>query len=81
MNGILKENSLERGRYITTEKLKVKMFESHDAQLVQQDVNEWLHQNKVSVQHVGQSQCERNGKFLFIISIFYCQDRSSGFTD
>jgi hypothetical protein len=51
--------------------MEVKMFVGADAPTVEENINEWLQENKVAVQHLGQSQCERNGKFVFVISLFY----------
>ena len=51
--------------------LEVKSFVNDHPEKVEQSINEWLHKNNVVVQHVGQSQSERNGKFVFVISLFY----------
>ena len=51
--------------------VKVKMFTHKDPEAVEAMVNNWLHENNVEVQHIGQSQSERNGNFVFILSLFY----------
>ena len=51
--------------------LKVKTFISDHPETVEEKVNEWLQQNNVAVHHIGQSQSERNGRFVFVISLFY----------
>ena len=47
------------------------MFVSSDSMTVEKNVNDWLEENHVSVHHIGQSQCEWNGKFVFTLSLFY----------
>jgi hypothetical protein len=51
--------------------LEVKTFVSDHPETVEKNINEWLQLNSVMVQHVGQSQSERNGRFVFVITIFY----------
>jgi hypothetical protein len=51
--------------------MQVKMFIHHSLDTVEKNVNEWLSENSVSVQHITQSQCERQGKFVFVMSVFY----------
>lgn len=51
--------------------MEVKMFIHSGPDLAEKDVNEWLSQNPVRVCHVTQSQCERQGRFVLIISVFY----------
>jgi hypothetical protein len=51
--------------------LEVKSFVSDHPETVEKNINEWLQLNSVMVQHVGQSQSERNGRFVFVITIFY----------
>lgn len=51
--------------------MEVKMFIQHSLDAVEEKVNEWLSQNQVSIQHITQSQCERQGKFVFVMSVFY----------
>jgi hypothetical protein len=51
--------------------LQVKSFVAGDPEKVEQNINEWLRQNNVVVHHIGQSQSERNGRFVFVINLFY----------
>lgn len=51
--------------------VKIKMFIHKDPEAVEASVNNWLHENNVEVQHIGQSQSEKNGNFVFILSLFY----------
>ena len=49
----------------------MKMFVSSDSISVEKNVNEWLEENNVWVHHIGQSQSEKSGKFVFTLSVFY----------
>jgi hypothetical protein len=51
--------------------MEVKMFIQNSLDTVEKNVNDWLHQNHVSIHHITQSQCERQGKFVFVMSVFY----------
>jgi len=53
------------------------MFVCPNAESADEKVRNWLASNKVIIDHVTQSQSEKNGKFLFIISIFYRQYKES----
>jgi hypothetical protein len=53
--------------------VKMKSFIETDSSAIEEKVNEWLNQNNVSINHIGQSQCERNGRLLFVLNIFYSQ--------
>lgn len=50
---------------------RVKMFISHTLDDVEKDVNDWIGQRDIRISHVTQSQCEKQGKFVFVISLFY----------
>jgi hypothetical protein len=51
--------------------MQVKMLTAASVELVEKELNHWLSLNNVTVQHVGQSQCERNGNLLIVLSVFY----------
>ncbi|MFL5772567.1 MAG: hypothetical protein ACJ75F_05385 [Flavisolibacter sp.] len=51
--------------------MEVKMFIHHTLDMVEKNVNDWLAQTKISIRHITQSQCERQGKFVFVMSVFY----------
>ena len=51
--------------------MEAKMFVHPSVQEGEKAVNEWLQNNEVSVQYIGQSQSEQGGRFVFIISVFY----------
>lgn len=51
--------------------MQVKIFSGNNIQDAEMQVNEWLAINNWNVHYIGQSQCERNGSLLFVISVFY----------
>jgi hypothetical protein len=51
--------------------MEVKLFVAENPQLAESQVNDWLQTNPARVHHVGQSQSEKNGRFVFVISIYY----------
>ncbi|HWJ27289.1 MAG TPA: hypothetical protein VNS32_12155 [Flavisolibacter sp.] len=51
--------------------MEVKLFVFKDLEKAEEQLNNWLTENKVTISHITQSQSERNGNFLFLISIFY----------
>lgn len=51
--------------------MKMKMFIENSPDSVQDEVNKWLNEQDVKLCHVVQSQCERQGRFVLIISVFY----------
>lgn len=53
--------------------MEMKMFIHSSPDMVEKEVNEWLAEKKVQVCHITQSQCERQGRFVLIISIFYSE--------
>ena len=50
---------------------KVKMFVRNSLHEVETEVNEWMEQESIRISHVAQSQCEKQGKFVFVLSVFY----------
>jgi hypothetical protein len=50
---------------------RVKIFVRHALDDVEREVNAWIEQNSVRICHVTQSQSEKQGKFVFVISVFY----------
>ena len=52
------------------------MFVADNLPAAEQEVNEWLQGISAAVRHVSQSQCERNGRFLFVISIYYTSENA-----
>lgn len=53
--------------------MKVKLFVADDLQKIETMVNEWLQTSSAHVQHITQSQSEKNGRFVFVTGIYYTQ--------
>ena len=51
--------------------MEVKMFIFNQAEDAEGDINGWLKENRVQVKYISQSHCERNGRLLLIVSIYY----------
>lgn len=51
--------------------LQVKLFVFYTLENIEQEVNEWIRRHQVQVHHITQSQCEKQGKFVFVLSLFY----------
>lgn len=51
--------------------MKVKLFVADDLQQIEAMINGWLQTSTSEVQHVTQSQSEKNGKFVFVTAIYY----------
>ena len=54
-----------------TEEQRVKIFVMHDPSEAEKLINQWLQKNNVSIHHIGQSQSEKGGKFIFTLSVFF----------
>ncbi len=51
--------------------MKVKMFIRHTLDDIENEVNDWLENQTFRIYHITQSQCEKQGKFVFVMSVFY----------
>jgi hypothetical protein len=51
--------------------MKMKIFSGNSYEQTEVEVNDWLSSHQVMIRHICQSQCERNGKLLFLISVFF----------
>jgi hypothetical protein len=68
------ETSFKLTDHITRESeqsVKMKTFTDQDPAIVERKVNDWMNAHNVKIRHVGQSQSEKSGRFVFIISVFY----------
>jgi hypothetical protein len=61
--------------------MKVKLFIHHTLEGVEEQVNQWLSHREVSICHITQSQSEKAGKFVFVLSIFYETGKASMLSD
>lgn len=48
---------------------RLKTFVFNNIAEAEEKVNHWLQNNEVTIDHLVQSQCEKGGAFLFVISI------------
>lgn len=51
--------------------MEVKMFVCNHPMAAEKEVSEWLAQNPVTITHITQSQSEKGGAFVFVLSLFY----------
>lgn len=51
--------------------LELKMFVNNNPKDVEIEVSQWLKENDVTIHHIAQSQSEKNGSFVFVITLFY----------
>jgi hypothetical protein len=56
--------------------MEVKVFVHQSAIEAEKEVNNWMAENNISVQYIWQSQSEKSGKFVFVISVFYIRTQS-----
>ena len=50
---------------------RVKLFADSEPLEVEKKLNEWLYHNDIEIKHVGQSQSEKGGRLVFVMSVFY----------
>ena len=54
--------------------MQTKIFVHNSAEAAEKALNDWLETNNVQVKYIGQSQSEKGGRFVFIISVFYVRN-------
>jgi hypothetical protein len=52
---------------------QVKMFVHNNPKDAEKTVSQWLRENDVIIHHIAQSQSEKAGSFVFVITLFYIQ--------
>jgi len=57
-----------------TSSLQVKMFVHGNPIDAEKAIGQWLKQNDVTIHHITQSQSEKNGSFVFVVSLFFQQN-------
>jgi hypothetical protein len=58
--------------YLTdSDSTQVKMFVHNNPKDAEKAVSQWLSENDVTIQQVTQSQSEKGGHFVFVITLFY----------
>jgi hypothetical protein len=50
---------------------QIKMFVHSNPIDAEKAIGEWLQENDVRIHHIAQSQSEKGGKFVFVITLFY----------
>lgn len=55
------------------EQLQVKMFVHSDLRQAEKAVANWLQEHPARIQHIAQSQSEKGGQFVFVLSLFYTE--------
>jgi hypothetical protein len=64
-------NKKADGLYTARSTMKMKIFSGADFTQTEEEINEWLSKNPARIEQICQSQCERNGKLLFLVSVFF----------
>lgn len=54
-----------------TSSVQVKMFVHNNPKDAERSVGQWLKENDVILHHIVQSQSEKSGSFVFVITVFY----------
>jgi hypothetical protein len=54
--------------------VQVKMFVHSNPRDAEKAIAQWLKENDVIIHHIAQSQSEKNGSFVFVITLFYLQN-------
>ena len=54
--------------------VQVKMFIHNNPKEAEKEIEHWLKENDVIIHHIAQSQSEKNGSFVFVITLFYLQN-------
>jgi hypothetical protein len=64
-------NKKTEGLYPAGSAIKMKIFSGADFIQTEVKINEWLSKNHVRIEQICQSQCERNGRLLLLVSVFF----------
>lgn len=51
--------------------LEVKMFVYDNPKEAEKAIAQWLKENDVMIHHIAQSQSEKGGSFVFVITLFF----------
>jgi len=49
----------------------IKMFVHNNPKDAEKAIADWLQENDVRIHHIAQSQSEKGGNFVFVITLFY----------
>jgi hypothetical protein len=59
---------------LNSSRLQLKMFIHPDPASLEKEIQEWLRVCPVHIEHVTQSQSEKGGAFMLVVSLFYRAD-------
>lgn len=54
--------------------VQVKMFIHNNPKDAEKAISQWLKENDVIIHHIAQSQSEKSGSFVFVLTLFYLQN-------
>jgi hypothetical protein len=66
----LTENTARQSLF-NSSAVEVKMFVYNNPREAEKALSQWLKENDVTIHHIAQSQSEKNGSFVFVITLFY----------
>lgn len=69
----LKQNTGKEFLYDSSS-VKVKMFIHQNPKDAEKAIAQWLKENDVIIHHIAQSQSEKGGSFVFVLTLFYLQN-------
>lgn len=50
---------------------RIKVFRFRELEYIEKEINEWMSLEKVIIRHVAQSQSEKQGWFVFVVTVYY----------
>ena len=56
---------------VDSSSIEVKMFVQNNPKDAERAISQWLKENDVTVHHIAQSQSEKGGHFIFVLTLFY----------
>jgi hypothetical protein len=59
---------------INSSAIQVKMFVNNNPKDAEKAIDQWLKENDVNIHHIAQSQSEKGGSFVFVVTLFYLQN-------
>jgi hypothetical protein len=69
----LKQNTGKEFLYDSSS-VQVKMFIHNNPKDAEKAIAQWLKENDVIIHHIAQSQSEKGGNFVFVLTLFYLQN-------
>jgi hypothetical protein len=58
-------------QFVVHTSTEAKMFVHNNPKDAERAVNQWLNENDMTIHHIAQSQSEKGGHFIFVITLFY----------